>query len=224
MFARPSASRSPQIMGAFAAMALLALGTVGCQLIGVIAANAERSGSHAVEAQYKGLQDKTFAVVVTTDRSIQADHPDLVITVTREISRRLAEAAGASGIFPADEVLAYQFRYPNWVAKTPEELAAEFGVDRLVSIDIAEFRLSDPGNPYIWAGTAIGTVSVTETDGATPSLFSFREAVRVGFPDKTGVSPLEVPRDTVKLALTSRFVQRASWMFFDHEEKNVLEY
>ncbi len=199
-------------------------GLVGCEFIGFMAANAQREGSHEVKAKYSGLQDKSFAVVVNCDRSIQADHPELVVTLTREISRRLAESAGASGIFPADEVLAYQYRYPNWVAKTSEDLAKEFGVDRLITIDVAEYRLTEPGNPYIWAGTAIGTVNVTEADGSTPSLYTFRESVRVGFPDDTGVSPLEMPRDTVKLALTSRFVQRATWLFFDHEEKNVLKY
>ncbi len=200
------------------------LGHGGCQAIGVIAANAERTGSHKVAAKYAGLKDKTFAVVVNADRSIQADHPELVITLTREMSRRLAEFAGASGVFPADEVLRYQFQYPTWVAKTSQELAAEFGVDRLVTIDIGEYHLTDPGNPYIWDGVAIGTVNVTEADGSTPGFYSFTESVRVGFPDETGVSPLEVPRETVKIALTSRFVQRASWVFFDHEEKNVLEY
>jgi hypothetical protein len=207
-----------------AAAGVLLIAGSGCQAIGVMAANAYRSGTHEEKAKYRGLEDKTFAVVVSADRSIQSDFPDLVITLTREIARRLAEEAGASGIYPADEVLAYQFRYPNWVVKTPEELAEEFGVQRLVLIDVAEYRLSDPGNPYIWAGTAIGTVSVTEADGSTPSLFSFRESVRVGFPDETGVSPLEVPRETVRIALTSRFVQRASWLFFDHEEGNVMDY
>lgn len=221
---RRTISRTIRLAGCAAGLAVLLTASGGCEAIGVIAANAQRTGSHDVKAMYKGLEGKTFAVVVSADRSIQADHPELVITLTREISKRLAENAGASGIFPAEEVLAYQFQYPNWVAKTPEELAQEFGVERLVSIDIADFQLTDPGNPYIWAGSAIGTVSITEADGATPSLFSFREAVRVGFPDETGVSPMEVPRDTVKIALTSRFIQRATWMFYDHEEKNVMEY
>jgi hypothetical protein len=208
---------------AYALVALLAA-SAGCEFIGFMAANAQREGSHEVKAKYRGLEDKTFAVIVSADRSIQADHPDLVILLTREVTRRLAEQAGASGVFPADEVLAYQYQYPNWVAKTSEELASEFGVDRLITVDVAEYRLSEPGNPYIWAGSAIGTVSVTEADGSTPSLYSFRESVRVGFPDKVGVSPLELPRDAVWLELTKRFVQRATWMFFDHEEKNVLEY
>ena len=196
----------------------------GCQLVGAMAASAHRSGSHEVKAKYRGLEDKSFAVVVSADRSIQADHPDIVVTLTREISRRLAADAGASGYVPANEVLAFQFQRPNWVAMTPQQLAEEFGVERLVYVDLAEYRLTDPGNPYVWKGVAIGTVSVTEADGSMPSLFAFRENVRVTYPDLEGVSPMEQPRDTVKIALTSRFVQRASWLFFDHTEKNVMEY
>ncbi|MBX3404120.1 MAG: hypothetical protein KF699_11980 [Phycisphaeraceae bacterium] len=203
---------------------LAAVAGSGCQLVGVMAASAHRSGSHEVKAKYRGLEDRTFAVVVSADRSIQADHPDIVVTLTREISRRLAADAAASGYVPANDVLAFQFQRPNWVAMTPQQLAEEFGVQRLVYVDLAEYRLTDPGNPYVWKGVAIGTVSVTEADGSMPSLFAFRENVRVTYPDLEGVSPLEQPRDTVKIALTSRFVQRATWLFFDHTEKNVMEY
>jgi hypothetical protein len=207
-----------------AALLAAAVASPGCQIVGAMAASAHRSGSHEVKAKYRGLEDKTFAVVVSADRSIQADHPDIVITLTREISRRLAADAGASGYVPPNEVLAFQFQRPNWVAMTPQQLAEEFGVQRLVYLDLAEYRLTDPGNPYVWKGVAIGSVSVTEADGSMPSLFAFRESIRVTYPDAEGVSPLEQPRDTVKLALTTRFVQRASWLFFDHTEKNVMEY
>lgn len=211
------------LAAAATAMSALAL-TTGCQIVGAMAASHHRQSSHEVKAKYRGLADKTFAVVVSADRSIQADHPDIVVTLTRGIARRLAEETGASGYVPANEVLAFQYQRPNWVAMTPLQLAEEFGVQRLVFVDLAEYRLTDPGNPYVWKGVAIGTVSVTEADGSMPSIFTFRESIRVGYPDLEGVSPLEQPRDTVKIALTNRFEQRAAWLFFDHMEKNTIEY
>lgn len=212
-----------------AAAVALPAGLGGCvvgQLVGGMAASAQRSGSKTVKAKYTGLKGKTFAVIVAADRSIQADHPAIVEVVTNEITRRLVEHAGASGVVPAADVLRYQFQNPGWVARSPTELQADFGVDRLILVDLQEYTLTDPGNAYIWAGVAGGLVQVLEagTEQGTAGEFAFKESIRVRFPDEQGTTASSVPASTVQLELTRRFVRRASWLFYDHEEPNIITY
>jgi hypothetical protein len=199
----------------------------GCaigQLIGGMAASAERAGSKVVKAKYAGLEGKTFAVVIAADRGVQADQPDIVPLMTREVTRRLIENVGAAGVYPADEVLRFQYQRPGWVAMSPADLAGALGVERLVFVELQDFALNDPGNPYIWAGNAAATVRVLETDGVVPDDFAFRESVRVGFPDQEGLGPMQIPMQTVQAALAKRIIDRVSWLFYDHEESNVIEY
>jgi len=220
------ASRTTSVLRAAASLALLALVPVlaSCNILAWPVMTAYETGSHSVAPQYTGLANKNFAVIVAADRAIQSDHPDIVVLLTREISRRLAESAGAAGIYPADEVLRYQFQHPGWVAASPGDIAKDLGVDRLVFVDLTEFTLTDPGNPYVWNGAATASIGVLEAESGASSEFAYKEAVHVTFPDKEGVSPLEMPRDTVKAELALRFVHRASWLFFQHDEQNTIKY
>lgn len=207
------------------AMALMSVS--GCaigNLIGGMAASAERAGSTVKKPKYTGLTGKNFAVIVSADRSVQADFPALVTLVTVEMTRRLSENADAAGMLPAGEVLRYQSVKPSWVARPLDQLAKDLEVERLVYVDIQSFALTEPGNPYLYSGVASGTVNVIEADSATPSVFAFTEAVRVTYPDQTGTSEQQMPRDVVFRELARRLIERSAWMFYEHEEPNIIKY
>lgn len=218
-----------QVFAAAGAAAALVAAS-GCaigQLVGGMAASYERTGSRTVAAKYKGLAGKNFAVVVYADRVIQADFPEVVGDLTVTISRRLAapeNGVGAAGYIPGERILQYQYNNPRWVVMPWRELAEELGVDRLVVVELNEFRLNDPGNQYTWAGVASGTVRVIEADGPSPDMPTMQEAVLVRFPDEDGYGPMQIPASSVRIALSKRFVDRASWLFYDHDEPNAIEY
>ncbi len=221
-----------RLLAAGAALAALAAAAVqsGCvlgQLVGGMAASAQRTGTTTVTARYAGLRGKSFAVVVYADRIIQADFPEVVGDLTVTIARRLAaqdEAVGASGFVPGERILEYQYSNPRWVVMPWRELGEQLGVDRLIVVELQEFRLHDPGNQYTWAGVASGAVRVVELDGPAPDSPIFQETVTVRFPDQDGYGPMQMPGSTIQLALSKRFVDRASWLFYDHEEPNYPDY
>ena len=207
------------------AASLFVLG--GCQvgqLIGGMAGSAERQGKTEFKPKYTKLQDKSFAVIVAADRSIQSEFPDIVTITTFEMTKRLAENAGSSGVLPAAEVLRYQSQHPGWVAKPLGELAKTLGVDRVVYVDLQDFRMTDPGNPYVYTGVASGVVHVAEVESEVASEFAFGKDVRVKYPDMTGMSSAQIPRAEVFSELARRFIERSAWMFYSHEEPNAIKY
>jgi len=199
----------------------------GCivgQLVGGMIESERRTGSKTVDREYTGLEGKTFAVVVSADRVIQADHPEVVARLSQEIATRLAKHAGASGFVPGASVLQYQYNHPRWVTMTLGQLAKELEVERLVFVDLVEYRLNDPGNAYLWQGAAAGQIGVVEADSSFPDEFAFQKQIRVGFPDQEGLGPGDLPRAAVNTALANRFVDRAAWLFYSHEEKYYPDY
>lgn len=196
----------------------------GCVLAPFLRAS-ELHGTKDVKAKYTGLEGKTFAVIVAADRSIQATYPMLVPQVTSTVSKRLFDKVGATMWIPPEDVMAFQYQHPQWTTWTLKHLSEELGVDRLVFIDIQEFRLNEPGNQYLWKGAAGGVVGVVEAENDTSESFSFSEQINVRFPTKeTGLSPSQTSWDQVQAMLALRFVDRASWLFFDHEEANMIDY
>ncbi|MEC9374632.1 MAG: hypothetical protein VYC34_12345, partial [Planctomycetota bacterium] len=164
------------------------------------------------------------AVIVAADRSIQSANPQLVPMLTNAISSRLAENSEASGYVPGMAILEFQYNNPRWVAMTHSELAEEFGVDRIVFVDVYEYRLHEPGNPYLWAGVAAANVGVVESDGPLPDDYIYSKAISVGFPDGAGFGPTDFNAATVATVLNSRFVDRITWLFYEHQEPYYPDY
>jgi hypothetical protein len=206
------------------------IGASGCAIAGFGGAMVEsyrRSSTRAVESEYRELAGRNWAVVVAADRAIQGEFPDIVPYLTAKITERLVQQqdeVGAQGYVPADRVLLFQYQNPRWVAMPYSELARALKVDRLIFVELQEYRLNEPGNQYIWSGLATGTVGVVEADGPLPDEFSFSKTISVSFPDKAGVGQNDMSNPVVATALASRFVDRASWLFYTHQEPYYPKY
>lgn len=200
----------------------------GCTFLGGAMESYRESSTKLVEADYLGLAGKSFAVVVTAERSIQADHPSLVDYFTAQMTGRLSDPACvplAGGFVPAVQVLKYIYSNPGWTARPYSDVAKELGgVERLVIVEITEFRLNDPGNSYLWEGVANATISVVETDSAFSDEVSYNKAVAVDFPDQAGFGPTDLTAAAVRTELARRLLDRASWLFFGHQEPYYPDY
>lgn len=222
-----SISRRSIALVATALLGVWTLASVGCAAVGfaaIAAQSVKDSRPKQVEAEYTGLRGKSYAVVVTADRSIQAEFPSLVNEITARINDQLFQYAGASAFIPSQEILQYLYQNPSWKARPFGELAATLSVERLIIVDLNEFRLYDPGNQYLWDGMASGTVSVIEADSALPDEYVMQRAIRVRFPDEFGVGSDQFSRQAVGSVLLVRFVNRSAWLFYDHEEEAMIPY
>jgi hypothetical protein len=199
-----------------------------CQAVAAMEESRRRHEPRPVDADFRGLEGKTFAVVVAADRFIQSDHPDLVDYLTTAVTKRLSAPTNRpipGGYVPAKEVLTYLYDNPGWSSKPMTQIAEGLGgVDRIVLIEISEFRLREPGNQYEWDGVASGTVAVVDVTSTAPDQYAFQKAITVRFPDKKGYGPEQMSMSAVMTALALRFVDRASWMFYDHEEPYYPDY
>lgn len=222
----PKLALAPVLLTLALAMVACAL-VPGCSLYGAISENARRGSNVKVEAKVDALAGKSFAVVVAADRATQAEHPGLVERITTQITERLSQPTNkpkAGGFVPAPQVLAFQYRNPSWSARSIQDLAQELGgVQRLVFIELSEYRLNEPGNAYEWSGSAVGSVAVYDTESAAETPIA-TETVGVRFPDIAGIGPDQLSRAGVTTVLSSRFIDRASWLFYDHEEPYEAEY
>lgn len=206
------------------AMALLASLLPGCTLIGGMAESYRQTSTHAVSATYNGLAGKSVAVVVIADRSIEADFPGVTSTLIERINERIRANCAPSKAFPSVQLVQFLTNNPQLMVRPRSELAQELGVERLVIVELLEFRLNDPGNQYLWDGVAGGQISVVEADGPLPDDYAFTRPVRVGFPDQKGIGPEQYGRDVVSSALLVRFIDRTTWLFYEHQEPYYPKY
>lgn len=211
------------------ACALAALG--GCAvsaLIGGMAESYKKTSTHEVKPETNVLDGKTFAVLVTTDRSIEEVAPGLSATLVSRITQILADPrndAGTTGVVPPAMVIQYMYDHPGWRAKSMDDLAKELGgAQRLVFVEVSEFRTSEPGNKYLYDGVAAGSVAVVEADSDLADYYTFERTILVKYPDEQGHRTEEMPVAAVRTELMRRFVDRVVWPFITHQEPYYPKY
>lgn len=187
-------------------------------LVGGMMESYREASTRTIPSEYDGLQDKSFAVFVAADRLIQSDHPQEVARLTTLLTQRLIENANASGVVPPAAILEYQYNHPGWIALSYDELADHFGVERLIYVDLYEFRLREPGNAYLWDGVAAAQIGVVEADGPLGDEFVYSKQIVVQFPDADGYGPTDYSSSQISAVLEKRFVDRVTWLFYEHEE------
>ena len=218
-----SALRRAALLAAAAALALSGTGCIA-GAVGALGQQIERGKKLDVPAQYDGLEAKTSAVIVNADYATLVEHPALVANVTANVSARIKAYVKDSSVLPPGQVLDWQYRTPQWRALPHGEIAKELGVERLVYIDIYEYRLNPVGNSYIWDGVAGANIGVVEADSLSPDEFVYTTNVVARFPNKEGIGRESARREDIERGLLTLFIQRSSWLFYRHIEDKYPEY
>jgi len=117
-----------------------------------------------------------------------------------------------------DQVIAWQWRTPQWNAMPYGELPAALGVDRVVYIDIYEYRLNPPGNYWLWEGVCAANIGVIEPDGFDPDMFADSYNVVSTFPHIQNVDRTGATAQQVETGLLAEFIKQAAWLFHEHIE------
>lgn len=192
--------------------------------IGGMAESAHRTGKHEVEAEYAGVDGHSFAIVVSADRLIEANNPGISARITQRINDRLIQNANPSFAIPSADLLTVLYNTPQWPALPRGEVAQILGVERLIVFELIEYTLNEPGNQYVWDGSGAGIVTVYESDSGFPDDPVFEKSINVKFPDSTGFMRTDIPEAAVTTELSNRLVNRVAWLFYTHEESNIIPY
>jgi hypothetical protein len=200
---------------------VLGLALAGCgveRLVGGMMQNYEYSKVIEVHAAYPGLENKTVAVLVDVDLGTLYEHPDVLLTIATNVSHRIqANVPGVTVVAPS-YVSEWQFRTPMWSAMPYAEIAESIGVDRVVHIDLYEFRLHPRGNRWLWEGVCAANVGIIERDGLDPDSYVDVFNVESAYPDLKGLGRESADATQIQTGLLSQFVERASWLFYPHFE------
>lgn len=209
-----------------AAMAVIACAAAGfalsgCQLFslaGGAAQNFEYQKKIEVLAEYEGLAGKKIAVLVDMDPGLAYEYSGLDFTLADLCARRIAENVPNALVVNPKYVIDWQYRTPQWNAMGYGEIAELMGVDRIVHVDLYEYRLNPPGNRFEWEGVIGAYVNVLEADGLDPDIYAATFDVNATFPDDQGVPVDALDGDQVATVLVNRFARDTAWLFYDHIE------
>lgn len=220
--ARPARRSSRGLPAAAALVAALALlmsgGCIAFGLVGAMGQSFESQKLIEVAPMYRGLEGKTVAVMVNVDLDIRWNAPSLGGDIAAVVSQQILNNVEGVQVLDPRGVQAWQYRTPQWDAMAYGEVAEALNAERIVLIDVYEFRLNPPGNRYVWDGAVGATVGVIEAEGFDSDSFVDSFDVTVRFPDMEGITRDDMNETIVAQGLKSKFMTRVAWLFYKHEE------
>jgi hypothetical protein len=193
--------------------------STGCAAVGAMAAAYQEDEPVDIAAEYKGLDGKSVAVLVAAPMELQFEHTAAVPSITDLTSLMIAGAIPEVKVTPSRVVLAYQHNNVYWETMDYEDLGRDLRADRLVFIDLTEYRLLNPGNRYLWDGLAVADISVYELDGYDSMWPVFTAQVRAKFPEVAGVGRDQEHQATIEQGLQMSFSRKVSRLFHDHQRR-----
>ena len=215
-----TASLRIRVVVAGLALALVVPMLAGCELAGFTAHGLFGGPkSRKVEARYRDLEGRSVAVMVAADSHLVYLYPRAASAITRVTSRQINEHVPEARVKSPYEVIDYKRANGHWYALPYSELLEALGVERLVLIDLLEYRTREPGNRYVFQGVATGNVLVIAADGEDPDNAEFEDVVQVEFPDhgsKVGTVEGHIDEEAVQVGLVQLFGRQVARLFHDH--------
>jgi hypothetical protein len=205
-------------LSAFCMCAVLVSGCAAGKLAGAMMAADEAQKKIEVKARYAGLQEKTCAVVVESDAFTIYQFPQVPEVISSGVTARLHRDVTGSRFLSPQAVIDWQFRTSQWNSLPYGELAEQLNVDRIILINLLEYRLHPPGDRFFWEGVCIARVGIIERGGLDPDTFAETFDISAKFPKETGVTVESAPQAAIERGLLFEVVQKTAWLFHDHIE------
>ncbi|MEE2912734.1 MAG: hypothetical protein VX436_02905 [Planctomycetota bacterium] len=169
-------------------------------------------------AEYS-LEGMSVAVVINTDLVIHYEHPGIASLIAEAVSGRLAKHVKNISVVHPGMIAKWQFETPQWTAMPTSEIASELQVDRVVYIDLLEYRLTPPGNQWLWEGSCSAVIGIIEADSYEQDGFSDSYEINAIFPRRPSILSRDEGKEAdIERGLLNEFIKQTSWLFFFHEE------
>lgn len=193
----------------------------GCALFhlaGGMAQNAEYQKLVEVLAEYGELENRTVAVVVNSDLATLYEHPQLSRQIAVGLSVRLQKYVPGIRVVNPDAVLAWQFNTTQWNAMPYGDIPIALGVERVVFVDLFEYRLHPRGNSLMMEGVCAASIGIIERGYIDPDSFTMVMDVTTTFPKLSNMTRDEISAQQVEFVLLSLFIRDSAWLFHSHVE------
>lgn len=198
---------------------LATLGLMGCGY----AAHALFGGERTVDvaAEYRGLDEQRVAVLVAVHDEMLGHFPQAPSKINQAVSAHLAQHVPGITVTEPARMIDFQINNPFWNAIPYSQIVRQMDVDRLVLVDLSEYRTREPGNRHLWQGRVSGRVTVIDAHATDPDSPVYEKTVVADFPEnqRLGVPEHGSDQASIELGMISLFARNTTNLFHDHKEK-----
>lgn len=192
---------------------ILGLGLGGCSWLAMAS---EKVGGKNVPADYKTLDDKSLAIVIYPDWATGLEYAGARDEIGAFTTAQMREFLPKTKLVNYKEVIHWQDDTQQWRNMEMKEIGKHFGVDRILYIEVLDYRSRQPGSDNLLQGRIHAMARIYETDAAGPAAAWEKEF------DVTWPNIPEGPPKTNDLTVRRRVLEAFSVQlvgnFYEHKD------
>jgi hypothetical protein len=201
------------------AMMTMASALSGCSLIRYLTYIVAGGDSQiTVTAAYRGLTNRSFAVLVAPDEYALAKHPLMVANLSRAVTSSVAGVVDGARPMAPDQIVAFQRANPFWATVPPADLIKRLKVERLLIVWVERYTLRDTDNVHTWRGVASAKIDVFESQVEDPNNAAYQAWVKAAFPADSTVGMVNANDRQIEFGMLKAFSTKVANLFVDHDE------
>jgi hypothetical protein len=211
-----SHSRASRVLGrGILAAALLAspLLLSGCWIFSA----AQQVAGKKVEAQYKGLADKSIAIVVYTDQATTNEFPAAREEISSFIAAQIHENLPTARMLDYHEVMNWQDDTLNWFGLTEKEIGQHFSVDRVLYIELLDYSVSPNRGYGDLQGHLRANCKVYEMDNKVNGA-AWTDVIDTRYPKDHPLDASQASPEGVRSHTLKDFADELVSRFYDHQQ------
>lgn len=169
-----------------------------------------------VPAQYTEMEGQSVAVIVAADEFLLHRYPTAPAEVGRAISERMVANLEEVQMMDPGKVAKYLDEHPYWDVTPYGNLLKALEVDRIVFVELIEYRTHEPGNAHVWQGMIAGHVGVLSAEADDIDDFVFYTTIRAEFPENSEFGVVNSSDEEIRLGMHSLFSRDAAGLFYEY--------
>lgn len=172
-----------------------------------------------VKGQYLDLSNRSVAVVVSMSDYTEFKHPQANQMISEQIAQLIQTNVPGATLTKPSEIVAWQQENPYWATRPPSMLIKQLKVERLVLVEIGEYRTHEPGDKHVLRGVISASVNIVEAEAADPDNFgaSFTKNVMYPEPGESKIGRVGDDESAIELRTQIRFCEMTAGLFYDHQ-------
>ncbi len=211
--------RLTSLMSGFLSCVLVGA-TAGCNLVafGAYVLEGDDGAKRViVEADYAGLAGQSVAVLVEANEYVLYEDTAAPGDLAAGIASVLRAQVPDCRVLDSKIVAKFQTDHPHWSTMSRADVMDQLDADRLLQIELLEYTLNEPGNPYVWRGAASARASVTERGDDDADEAAYANTVRVAYPPGRVAGEVNSDRDTIRRGTLGLLSHKIAQLFYTRE-------
>ncbi len=176
-------------------------------------------GEHEIKvnAQYKGLEGKHTAIMISGHPGLAFEYPYIMSNLALASQKMISANVELCSFVNQNEIESFQRMNPQWIGLHMQQLGKQFDAQRIIYVEIVQLSMREEQSVNLLRGHLITDIKVYDLESGNQEEAVLETEVEAIFPERAPEFMSDSAEHRIKEKLVMLFADKLSKKFYDHK-------